>query len=241
MLKILITGGASGLGKIITTKLSQLPDATIIITYCNSEQSARYIESNCKNVRALKCDFTSQPDIESLLLLIENEGIDILVNNAQITKIEKQHFHKLNPDIFLNGFQKNIIPVIRITQAAIKVFRTKKSGKIINVLTSFLANKPPVGVSEYTASKAYLLSLSKSWANENAAYNITSNSISPSFMKTGLTSDTDERVIYELESKHPLKRLLPPENVAETVMFLCTASVYINGVNLYINAAENLV
>ncbi|MFZ0035366.1 MAG: SDR family oxidoreductase, partial [Sedimentisphaerales bacterium] len=127
-----------------------------------------------------------------------------------------------------------------ITQEAIKLFRKKKFGKIINILTSFLINKPPTGLSEYVAKKAYLLSLSKSWAVENADFNISSNCISPSFMQTELTSSMDERIVEQLIKVHPLKRLLRPEEVAESVLFFINSPQHVNGVNLVINAAQDI-
>ena len=75
------------------------------------------------------------------------------------------------------------------------MYKKKRKGKIITILTSFLLNSPPIGSSSYVANKAYLKSLTKSWANENIKFNVTSNTISPSFMQTNFTSDVDERII----------------------------------------------
>lgn len=78
---------------------------------------------------------------------------------------------------------------------------------------------PPIGSSTYIANKAYLEKLTKVWAIENSKFNITSNSISPSFMQTKLTSEIDERIIEQIISNHPLKKLLTVDEVAETVLF----------------------
>jgi 3-oxoacyl-[acyl-carrier protein] reductase len=240
-MKILITGGASGLGAAILEKLAQQKDSQIIITYNTSAQKARELETKYKNIKAVKCNFSDKNDLTAISELLQKEEIDILVNNAHTTKIDKNHFHKLSAETFTAGFQNNILPVIQITQAAINTFRKKKYGKIITILSATIANKPPVGYSEYTASKAYLLSLSKSWANENAAFNITSNCVSPAFMQTELTSDTDERIIEEMQNKHPLKKLLSTNEVADVVAFLCNSTQQLNGVNIPVNSAENVI
>ncbi|HTA81781.1 MAG TPA: SDR family oxidoreductase [Bacteroidia bacterium] len=240
-MKILITGGASGLGAAISEKLAQHKDSNIIITYSESVQKARRLESFYKNIKAIKCNFSDKNDVITLMELIQKEQIDVLINNAHTTKIDKNYFHKLSTEAFTYGFNQNILPVIQITQVAINIFRKKKYGKIITILSASLINKPPFGFSEYTASKAYLLSLSKSWANENATFNITSNCVSPSFMQTGLTEDTDERIMEEMLNKHPLKRLLGAGEVAEVVAFLCDSTQQINGINISINSAENVV
>ncbi|HXP49989.1 MAG TPA: SDR family oxidoreductase [Bacteroidia bacterium] len=239
-MKILVTGGASGLGKAVTEKLAVLDGSHIFITYSSSDKNAGELEGKYKNVKAVKCNFSSENDLKNLVDLIQKEGIDILVNNAYSTKIDRNYFHKTNTDTFVSGFKQNVIPVIQITQAAINVFRKKKFGKIITVLSATLANKPPMGYSEYTANKAYLLSLSKSWAGENAAFNITSNCVSPAFMQTELTADTDERIVEEMQSNHPLKKLLTTGEVADVVAFLCNSSQQINGVNIPVNGAQNV-
>jgi NAD(P)-dependent dehydrogenase (short-subunit alcohol dehydrogenase family) len=132
------------------------------------------------------------------------------------------------------------MPTLRITKEAIKVFRKKKFGKIINIISSAIINKPLIGLSAYIANKSYLISMSKSWATEGVKFNITSNSISPSFMQTNLTSDTDERVIDQMNKEHPLKRLLTTDEVAEAVKFFIRSSQQINGTNLIINAGADL-
>ncbi|MNE75886.1 3-oxoacyl-[acyl-carrier-protein] reductase FabG1 [compost metagenome] len=103
-----------------------------------------------------------------------------------------------------------------------------------------MLNTPPLGASSYVANKAYLGSLVKSWATENAKFNISSNAISPSFMQTNLTSDVDERIIEQIVNDHPLKKILTVEEVAESVLFLTNASSQINGVDIVLNAGTNI-
>ena len=108
------------------------------------------------------------------------------------------------------------------------------------ILSSGLINVPPTGMSSYIANKAYLEKLTKTWAAENSKFNITSNSISPSFMKTALTEDFDERVVEQMVLNHPNKKLITPKEVAETVQFLTNAGNHINGVDILMNAGVNL-
>jgi len=99
-----------------------------------------------------------------------------------------------------------------------------------------LLNTPPIGSAVYVANKAYLEKLTKVWASENAKFNISSNSVSPSFMQTNLTAGIDERVVEQIKENHPLKNLLTVDEVAETVSFLVNASNQINGIDIIINA-----
>ena len=134
-----------------------------------------------------------------------------------------------------------MISTLIITQKFLSIRRKLKGGKIVNILTSYLINKPPVGLSEYVANKSYLLSMSKSWAIENINFNITSNSISPSFMLTNLTADTDQRVLDTMIDQYPNKSLLETDEVARVVDFILSATNHINGQNFIINAGSDLV
>lgn len=237
-MNILVTGGASGLGEAITRSLASRGDFRVFFTFNASAEKAQVLTSQYGNARAIPCDFTKEWDLVALTGKMADMDLDCLVNNA-ITGMTEKHFHKMAPGDFLAHFQNYLLPTIRITQKAIEVFRKKKFGKIINILTSALAGNPPVGLSEYTASKAYLASLSKSWAVENARFNITSNSVSPSLMRTQLTAAKDERIFEEFIKNHPLQRLLTPEEAAEAVLFLVRSSQQINGINLLMNAGSD--
>jgi 3-oxoacyl-[acyl-carrier protein] reductase len=239
-MRILITGGASGLGEAITRNLAKDPKHTVYFTFHKAGESAQDIEKEFPNAKGIACDFSSAASLQQLVLKIESLQLDVLINNA-FTGLQTQYFHKTDPAFFVENFQKNIMPVISLTQQALLHFRKQKSGKIITVLSSYILNKPPVGLSEYVAEKNYLLSLSKSWAVENAKFNITSNCISPAMMLTNLTAGTDERIIEEMLNQHPLKKMLAPAEVAETVNYLVHASAQINGANIVINAASDLI
>ena len=239
-MNILITGGASGLGEAITRKLLSDGAHRVWFTYARSGDRAKELEALSPDARAVRCDFSAAGDLERLAALIGEIDIDVLINNAS-TGYTQDHFHKLKPDLFAESFRVNVLPVLRVTQQAIRVFRKKQFGKIITVLTAALINRPPVGWSEYVANKAYLASMSRSWAAENARFNITANCVSPSLMRTGLTGGIDERVMEELEAGHPLGRLLTTGEVADVVYFLVGATQQINGVTIPVNAGTDIL
>lgn len=240
-MKILVTGGASGLGEAITRRLAANAANEVWFTYCSSAAKAQEIERAFPNARGIRCDFKNDADLVGLLKQMDEIGFDALVNNAISTPIAKKHFHRTDVQVFRDGFAQNILPTVQITQRAITKFREKKAGRIVTLLTATLAGKPPAGYAEYTAAKAYLHSLAKSWAAENAVYGVTSNCISPAYMATKLTSDTDERIVEQMTSSHPLNRLLTTGEVAEAVEFFLKAPQHINGTNLLINAASEIL
>jgi len=239
-MNILITGGASGLGKTLTEILGKSKNNNVYFTYNKSEESAKNITEKFKNTEAHKCDFSKDSELTSFKNQIKEMDLDVLINNAYCSKINQIHFHKSPTMDFLMDFKVNIMPTISITQEVIKLFRKKKSGKIITILSSYLINKPPVGLSSYVANKAYLEKLTKAWANENAKFNITSNSISPSFMKTALTEDVDDRVVEQMIINHPNKELITTKEVAKAVLFLTNVGNHINGFDILMNAGVNI-
>jgi len=239
-MNVLITGGASGLGAAITKKLASENKSKIYFTYCKSAVEAVLVEKEFSNCLSIKCDFSNKKEVATLCDKISDFDIDVLINNAYDGEFLKTHFHKINTADFEVDFNKNILPVLQLTKAALSSFRKKKAGKIITVLSAALLGVPPVGSAVYVANKAYLAQLSKVWAAENAKFGITSNSVSPAFMETKLTASIDERLVEQMKDAHPLKSLLKVEEVAEAVSFLANAPTQINGIDMVINSASGI-
>lgn len=239
-MNILITGGASGLGESITRVLAKNSTHRVYFTYHKSSAKARKLNSEFKNTEAILCDFSDENAVKNLAEKVSELDLDVIIHNAYSGDYLKTHFHKIASADFLNDFKVNVMPVVELTQAVIHSFRKKKSGKIITVLTSALTDIPPVGSAVYTANKAYLAKLTQVWANENAKFNITSNSVSPAFMETAMTAQTDERIKEQMIENHPMKRFLTTEEVAEAIRFLVEDTTQINGKDFVIHAGDCL-
>ncbi len=241
MTSALITGGASGLGAAITRCLAGSGCyEKVWFTFFRSKKEAAAITEQFPFAEGIRCNFSDRASVEQLLERIASLDFSLLVNNA-IASMQSKHFHLTEPDDFVTSFTENVVPTLRITQQAIKSFRKKKTGRIISILTAYLVNRPPIGLSQYVANKAFLLAASKSWAEENARFGITANCVSPSMMQTGLTRDVDDRQIEEAIEANPFGRLVTPEEVASTVLFLATSNAQINSTNILINGGLNVV
>lgn len=239
-MNILITGGSSGLGRCLVEKLAANNENIVYFTYNSKKKQANEIASKYINVRCVRLDYC---DMEAVNAFVENEipcmDLDILVNNAYVGLPNGTYFHKTELSDFLESFEQNLLPTIRITQGCISGFRKKKSGRIINVLTSYLIDLPPMGFSIYSANKAYLSQLTKCWCKENSKFGITVNSVMPDYMQTSFAY-VDERVIEQMQQNHPLKELLKPEEVAEVIVSLINASKQLNGVVIPITASQHI-
>lgn len=235
-MNILITGGSSGLGEAITRKLANDASCRVYFTYNSSVINAQVIETDRTNTIAIKCNFTNAAEVDALCGKMTELDIDVLINNAYTGSFMNTHFHKTPGENFITGFNENIIPTIAITQAAINVFRKKKAGKIITILSAAITEMPPIGTAVYVANKAYLHELVKVWAVENARFNITSNAISPSFMLTGFTASLDERIVEQIRSTQPQNQLLTIQQAADAVFTLLNESQSVNGINRIINS-----
>lgn len=239
-MNILITGGASGLGESITRKLLTDPNNRVYFTYNQSADSAKKIESEFANATAISCDFKSEKDVALLEERIAELDLDVLINNAYTGSFIKTYFHKIPPADFLTEFKQNVMPTVILTQAAIHSFRKKKNGKIITILTSALTGTAPIGTAVYIANKAYLSKLSKIWALENAKYQITSVTVSPSFMLTDFTRDLDDRIVEQIRDSSPHNKLLTTGEVAETVSYLTHTSDPVNGIDMAFNTGTDV-
>ncbi|GEM_PF-298827 len=241
-MNILITGGTSGLGKAVVELMAGGKQHNIWFTYVeinNYKQIALELEEQFDNVIGLEVNFCDSESVEKLCVKLTAIDIDVLINSAYVGIPQTTHFHKIETDEFLKGFENNLIPTIKITKTAIGIFKKKKFGKIINILTESLIGLPPMGYAIYTANKAYLQQLSRVWNKEYSKFNITSNCVLPAYMQTEFAK-VDERILDQMIIEHPLKRLLTTKEVAETVQFLVNCSQQINGVNFTINAAQNI-
>ncbi|QFY41383.1 SDR family oxidoreductase [Candidatus Methylospira mobilis] len=238
-MNILITGGASGLGSQILLKLAK-SGHTVYFTYNKSANEAGVLEKENPGCRGFQCDFHDAASIDGLLSALNGLTLDVLINNA-LPSLKAVQFQRTNVDDLVSSFALNVIPILHITQACLSIFRKQRSGRIITILTSYLINRPPVGYSEYVANKAYLHAMSKAWAVENAKFGIAVNCISPSIMRTGLTSDTDDRVLDSLAASNPFGRLVEPSEVAELVEFLVKAPLQLNSSNFILNGGADVI
>ncbi len=241
-MKILVTGGNSGLGK-ATVELLAKEGHKIYFSFLPSEQCTRETKEMLEidnDLTALPLNFCELESVESFCEYIKTLEIDVLINNAYAGRAQGKRFHQTLAEDYLTAFKNNTFPTIKITQACIEGMRKRKFSKIINIITSYVMDTPPVGFSVYTATKAYLRQISKSISKEYASFNITSNCLLPEYMNTNF-GKVDDYQLEQMTMSHPLKKLLAPNEVAEVIVHLVNSSQQLNGVEIPINAAQHIM
>ena len=231
---IIVTGASGGIGNSIIKKLYE-NEANLLATGTRIEKLEE-LKSKFKNLKILKFDISNHEKIEEFIENATKElggDLDCLVNNAGITKDNLAI--RMNLDDWKKVIDLNLTSTFLLSKFAIKKMLKNKSGKIVNI-TSVVGHTGNLGQTNYTASKAAIVAMSKSLAIEYAKKNINVNCISPGFIKTAMTDKIDEKFKEIIVSKIPSARLGEPEDIANAVLFLASnQSNYINGETLHVN------
>mgnify|MGYP001369877152 FL=1 len=231
---IIVTGATGGIGNSIVKKLSEA-GANIIATGTKVNKLEE-IKKKFSNLRILPFDISQNDKVENFIEQASKElggNLDCIINNAGITN------DNLAIRMTLEEWKKvidlNLTSTFLKCKYAIKKMLKNKKGKIVNI-TSVVGHTGNLGQSNYTASKAGLIGMSKSLALEYAKKNININCISPGFIKTAMTDKIDEKFKEIIISKIPSARLGEPDDIANAVLFLASSdSDYINGETLHVN------
>ena len=231
---IIVTGATGGIGNSIIKKLYDA-GANILATGTKNEKLEE-LKKKFQNIQILKFDISQIDNLENF---IENATkqlggkLDCVVNNAGIT--QDNLAIRMSIEEWKKVIDVNLTSTFLISKFAIKKMLKNKKGKIINI-TSVVGHTGNLGQTNYTASKAGIVAMSKSLAIEYAKKNININCISPGFIKTAMTNKIDEKFKEVIISKIPSARLGEPEDVANAVIFLASPqSDYINGETLHVN------
>ena len=233
----IVTGATRGIGKGVAIKLAE-QGANIAFTYVSSEEKALALENELQalgvKAKAYKSDASLMKDAEELVKdVIENfESIDVLVNNAGITK--DNLLMRMSEEDFDRVLEVNLKSIFNMTKAVQRTMLKQRSGSIVN-MTSVVGVKGNAGQSNYAASKAGVIGFTKSIALELGSRNIRCNAIAPGFSETEMTEKLGEEVIKNWRNSIPLKRGGTPEDVANTTLFLASdLSAYMTGQTLHV-------
>jgi 3-oxoacyl-[acyl-carrier protein] reductase len=233
----LITGGAQGIGRVISEELAG-QGAHVILGDVNlegAEKTARELKQTGANASAVRIDVSSSSDVQMAFDSITKKykPVDIVVNNAGITRDGLLvRMKEVDWDLVMNI---NLKGSFLCSQQAAKQMMKQKSGAIVNI-ASIVGLMGNFGQANYSASKAGLIGFTKTLAREVAPRGIRANAIAPGFIDTEMTRVLEDSVREKLIEQIPLARLGEPEDVARCVSFLVSEKAsYITGQVISVN------
>ncbi len=233
----LVTGGTRGIGKAISNKLKD--DGYIVIAnYSSNEDAALEFEkeTGIKTAKWNVSDFKACQEGVNKIIEELKSPISVLINNAGISR--DGMFHKLDLENWYEVVNINLNSCYNMCKTVISTMREQNYGRIINI-SSINALAGNIGVTNYSAAKAGLLGFTRALAKESASKGITVNAVAPGYVDTELLSHLSEKVIEELTSQIPVKRLGKPEEIARVVSFLASPdSSFITGETISINGGH---
>ena len=228
----LITGGSRGIGKAIALELAD-NGYNIVINYRTVNDELKNLKKDIED-KKVECllvygDVSKFEDCETMIkqAIDKFERIDVLVNNAGITK--DGLIMRMKKEDFESVIDVNLTGTFNVTRNVIPYMMKQRSGRIIN-LSSVVGVAGNAGQTNYSASKAGIIGFTKSLAKEVASRNILVNAIAPGFIETDMTSVLSDGVKESILNQIPLKRMGNANEIAKLVKFLSSDDCkYITG------------
>ncbi|MEH6947019.1 3-oxoacyl-ACP reductase FabG [Bacillus sp. JJ634] len=231
----IITGGAKGIGKVTAKRFLEEGAKVVICDYDQAAGQAALADLGSNDVSFFQVDVTNTAQVETMVQsTIDTYGrIDILINNAGITN--DGFLVKMSEEAWEKVLAVNLSGVFKCTKAVAPFMLDQKSGVILNA-SSVVGIYGNIGQSNYVATKAGIIGMTKGWAKEFGPKGIRVNAIAPGFIATDMVSTVPQKVIDAMKEKTPLKKLGTPEDIAEAYLFLASDTAgYINGTILSVD------
>ena len=233
----LVTGSSRGIGAAAVRALNQA-GARCIVNYVadpagKNRAEAEQVAGTLRNAAIMECDVGDAAQVAAMMARVREQlgGLDFLVNNAGI--LRDRSLKKMSADEWASLLRVNLTGAFNCIQHSLGVMRD--GGRIVN-MASVAAVTGFFGQSNYAASKAGLIALTKVTARELARQKITSNAVAPGFIKTDMTRGMPEDVTKQFIAQIPLGGFGEADDVAGAILFLCSdAARYITGQVLHVN------
>lgn len=239
----LITGAARGIGKALAMKFAQ-NGCNVAFTDLKIDDLAKQTEEEvgaygvkCKGYASNAADFKQTEKVVANILK-DFDRIDILVNNAGITK--DTLLMRMGEDQWDAVINVNLKSAFNFIHAVLPTMLRQRVGSIIN-MASVVGVHGNAGQANYAASKAGLIALAKSVAQEVGSRKIRANAIAPGFIETAMTAALPEEVRKDWMTKIPLRRGGKPEDIADVALFLASdLSSYVTGQVIQVDGGMNM-
>ena len=230
---ILITGASGGIGNALVKKFVSLGGN--VLGAGTKTEKLDLIKKQYPNIKVKKFDIGNHSGIEEFIdsVSLELGRLDVLINNAGINMDNLSL--RMKDEEWKKVIDINLTSTFLLSKHAIKKMLKTKFGRIVNI-TSVVGHTGNSGQSNYSASKAGIIGMSKSLANEYAKKNITVNCVSPGFIVSDMTMNIADKVKLYLTSRIPMGKLGTGEDVSNCVAFLSSEQAsYVTGETIHVN------
>lgn len=239
----LVTGGIRGIGEKISLRF--LEEGYQVVAIDNdpgrlTDWAETQKKAGFDKIETVVCDVSDYEQCQSAVasILSKFEHIDVLVNNAGITR--DATLKKMDKSQWDAVMQVNLNSMFNMTKPVIDNMLVKQHGRIIN-MSSINGQKGQFGQTNYSAAKAGVHGFTKALAQEVARKNITVNTISPGYINTEMMQAIPEDVLKNIKAQIPVGRLGEAEEIAELVMYLSGDNAgFITGSNIAINGGQHM-
>nr|WP_316653450.1 3-oxoacyl-[acyl-carrier-protein] reductase [uncultured Gellertiella sp.] len=238
--KALVTGATGGIGEEIARAL-HAQGATVGLHGTRAEKLEALATELSDRVHVFPADLSNRDAVKKLAETAEAElgGIDILVNNAGITK--DGLFVRMSDQDWDAVLEVNLTSVFRLTRELTHPMMRRRYGRIINI-TSVVGVTGNPGQANYCASKAGMIGLSKSLAQEIATRNVTVNCVAPGFIESAMTGKLNDKQKEAIMGAIPMKRMGTPAEIASAVVYLASGeAAYVTGQTIHINGGMAMI
>ena len=236
----LITGASGGIGGSIARAL-YAQGAKVALSGTRIDPLKALADDLGDRAFIVPCNLSDVGSVKALPQTASEEmgGIDILVNNAGITK--DNLFMRMSDDDWHQVIDINLTSTMHLMKSVMRTMMKKRFGRIINI-TSIVGVTGNAGQVNYAASKAGMIGMTKSFAQEIATRGITANCIAPGFIETAMTAELPENVIKNMLDAIPQGRMGQADEIAASVAFLASNEAsYITGQTLHVNGGMAMI
>jgi len=239
----LVTGGAAGIGK-STAQVFAREGAKVVICDVSEELGSELVKTLGPDASFYKVDVTNRADVQNWVndVFARYGRVDILVNNAGITRDAQfvkmkdgELVKQMSEEAFDLVISVNLKGVFNCTQAVAPYMIKQGSGVVLNA-SSVVGLYGNFGQTNYVATKAAVIGMTKVWARELGRYNIRVNAVAPGFIMTEMVAKMPEEVLAGMRGKTPLGRLGEPEDIANTYLWLASdEGAYVHGTTISVD------